>query len=239
MDLLFLGRGAAFNPKEGNNSAYFIEKNNLFLIDCGESIFERIIENNLLENIENINLMITHTHSDHIGSLGTLVMYSFYVLHKPLNIILPENAKYLDNIDNILNGFGCTTEMYNYVCEKELDNTYESFKNIRYIETNHCDELNSYGLIFNTKDGIIYYSGDTNETKMIQDLIDSKQKIDKLYVDSTTLNYPNNAHLYIGFLNSIIPEDLKSHVYCMHLNNDDCITQAKSLGFNVVEKRFK
>ena len=71
MELKFLGRGAAFNPKEGNNSAYFIENNQLFLIDCGENIFERLVENGLLESVESINLMITHTHSDHVGSLGS------------------------------------------------------------------------------------------------------------------------------------------------------------------------
>ena len=102
MELKFLGRGAAFNPKEGNNSAYFVENNQLFLIDCGESIFERLVESGLLESVESINLMITHTHSDHIGSLGSLAMYSFYALHKPLNIILPENAKHLPNIEKIL-----------------------------------------------------------------------------------------------------------------------------------------
>lgn len=74
MDLQFLGRGASFNPKEGNNSAYFIENRQLFLIDCGESIFERLVENGLLEDVDAINLMITHTHSDHVGSLGTLAM---------------------------------------------------------------------------------------------------------------------------------------------------------------------
>ncbi len=52
MELKFLGRGAAFNPKEGNNSAYFIENNQLFLIDCGENIFERLVENGLLESVE-------------------------------------------------------------------------------------------------------------------------------------------------------------------------------------------
>ena len=56
MELSFLGRGCAFNPKEGNNSAYFIENNTLFLIDCGESIFERIISTNLLENIDDVIL---------------------------------------------------------------------------------------------------------------------------------------------------------------------------------------
>ena len=239
MELTFLGRGAAFNPKEGNNSAYFIENNQLFLIDCGESIFEKIIENGLLENIEAINLMITHTHSDHIGSSGSLAMYSFYELHKPLNIILPENAKHLPNIEKVLNGFGCTKLMYNYVDEKYFDNKYKTFQNIRYIETSHCDELNCYGLLFNTQNGIIYYSGDTREINTIKALISNGQPIDKLYIDTTIANYPGNVHLYIGILQETIPEELKKRVYCMHLNNDSCIEQAKDLGFNVVETQKK
>ena len=47
MELLFLGRGSAFNSYEGNTSAYFIDKNELLLIDCGESILERIMENKI------------------------------------------------------------------------------------------------------------------------------------------------------------------------------------------------
>lgn len=158
MLLKFLGRGAAFNLKERNNSAYFIENNQLFLIDCGESIFERLIESGLLESVESINLMITHTHSDHIGSLRSLAMYSFYTLHKPLSIILPENAKHLPNIEKILSRFGCTESMYNYVNEKAFDGKNETFQNIRYVETSHCDELDCYGLLFTTQNGIVYSS---------------------------------------------------------------------------------
>lgn len=235
MELIFLGRGAAFNPKEGNNSAYFVENNQLFLIDCGENIFERLIESELLESVESINLMITHTHSDHIGSLGSLVMYSFYTLHKPLNIILPKNAKHLPNIEKILSGFGCTEVMYNYVNEKVFDGKNETFRNIRYVETSHYDELNCYGILFNTQNGIVYYSGDTREINTIKTLINSGKPIDKLYIDTTTANFPGNVHLYIGILQETIPEELKDHVYCMHLNNDCCIEQAKALGFNVVE----
>ena len=235
MELNFLGRGAAFNPKEGNNSAYFIDNNQLFLIDCGESIYERLDERGLLNSVESINLMITHTHSDHVGSLGTLLMKSFYALHKPVNIILPENAKHLHNIEDILRGFGCAKQLYKYVDEKEFDRKYETFQEIRYRETSHCDELDSYGLLFTTKKGIVYYSGDTREIKQIKALIDSNEQIDKLYIDTTTANYPGNVHLYIGFLQELIPNELKNRVYCMHLNNDDCIKQAKNLGFNVVE----
>lgn len=235
MNLHFLGRGSAFNPKEGNNSAYFIDSNELFLIDCGESVFERLVQNHLLEGIDSINLMITHTHSDHIGSLGTLIMYSYYTLKKPLNIVIKKRAKHLGNIQKILDGFGCTAIMYNYINEEEYDNKFQSFENIRYIQTNHCTELSSYGLLFTTTKGLVYYSGDTNEIKTVKSLITSGQDIDKIYVDVTTANFLGNAHLYIGILKEQIPSEFKKKIYCMHINNDECIQKAKKAGFNVVE----
>lgn len=235
MELKFLGRGAAFNPKEGNTSAYFMDDKQLFLIDSGESVFERLVSNGLLEDITDINLMITHTHSDHIGSLGTLVMYSYYVLGRPLNIVIPSEAKYLSNIEEILNCFGCSHEMYNYVDEKKYDNKFLSFQTIRYMETKHSDELSCYGILFTTLDGLIYYSGDTREIENVKLVINTGKNIDKLYIDTTTANFPGNVHLYIGVLQEQIPEELKSKVYCMHLNNDLCIEEARIGGFNVVE----
>ena len=80
MVLNFLGRGSAFNINEGNTSAYFYSNGELFLIDCGESVFEKIIRNYLLDNIKAINILITHTHGDHVGSLGSLILYCFYNL---------------------------------------------------------------------------------------------------------------------------------------------------------------
>ncbi len=234
MELTFLGRGSAFNPKEGNTSAYFIENNQLFLIDCGESVFERIIEFNILDSIDEINLMITHTHSDHIGSIGSLVMYSFYTLHKPLNIILPSDPKYITNIEGILNGFGCTPDMYNYLPETYFDNKCEEFYNIRYTLTTHYSNLNCYSLLFNTPNGIVYYSGDTNKIDAVTALIDSGVRIDKLYIDTTTDDYPGNVHLNIILLSDSIPPEFRKSVYCMHLNSDECIEKAYELGFNVV-----
>lgn len=234
MDLEFLGRGAAFNPKEGNNSAYFIEDDTLFLIDCGESIFERIIEKDVLEGINNIKVLITHTHSDHMGSLATLVMYCFYALQKKLNIILPTDPKYLNDIKNILSCFGCSDDMYNFIYESSLDGKYKSFSYLRFMETKHCDNMACYGIKFNTSNGIVYYSGDTREIDNIKNFIAKGQIIDKLYVDTTSQDYPNNVHLYIGLLNNEIPLYLKEKVYCMHINDDNCKSLAQQYGFNVV-----
>lgn len=234
MELLFLGRGSAFNTSEGNNSAYFIDKNELFLIDCGESIFEKIIERKLLDGVSCVNVFITHTHSDHIGSIGSLIMYCYYVIHKSINIIISKDSLYKDDLINLIRIFGCTNDMYSVVYEDEFDNKYSLFNSIKYMKTNHVSQIPSYGILFNTDNGIVYYSGDTSDLDNIIDLINSGVVIDKIYVDTTSSDVANNVHVYIGNLYELIPIDLRDKVYCMHVNDKKCIDMAIEFGFNVV-----
>lgn len=234
MELLFLGRGSAFNTCEGNNSAYFIDKNELFLIDCGESIFERIIDKGLLDDINCVNVMITHTHSDHVGSIGSLIMYCYYVIHKSINIIISKDSLYKDDLINLIRIFGCTNDMYSIVYEDVFDNKYSLFNSIKYMKTNHVSQIPSYGTLFNTSNGVVYYSGDTSDLDNISDLINSGVVIDKIYVDTTSVDVANNVHVYIGNLYELIPIDLRDKVYCMHVNDKKCIDMAIEFGFNVV-----
>ena len=238
MELLFLGRGSAFNTLEGNTSAFFKEGNTLFIIDSGETTFELLIKNNILDNIEKVYLMITHTHSDHIGSLGTLTSYLYYKKNQIINIIIPEQAseeKYLNNIKSILEVTGCT-DNYILIKEKELDDQFKSFSSIRFKKTNHTSSLVCYGILFSTEKGFIYYSGDTNELNNVKELIDKKEIIDKLYLDTTLIDKEDNNHLSINVINSEIPSNLKNKVYCMHVDNDETINKVLELGFKIVEK---
>jgi len=239
MELKFLGRGAAFNPNEGNTSAYFIEDDNLFLLDSGETVFASLIKNNILEKINNIYIMITHTHSDHIGSLGSIVHYFYYMKESNATIVLPTDAKYQKDIEELLRIFGCDKENYNFIKEIELDNNYKSFNKLRFLETKHSKNLDCYGLLFDTNNGYVYYSGDTLEVTNVTNLINNNEKIDKLYMDTTTTDYEGNVHLNIYILKDSIPDSVKNKVYCMHLNNNECIEEAKRIGFNVVESKVK
>ena len=234
MKLLFLGRGSAFNTFEGNTSAYFIDKNELFLIDCGESTFERIIERNLLNDVDCVNVMITHTHSDHVGSIGSLIMYCYFVIHKKVNIIISKDSLYKNDLINLIRIFGCTNDMYSIVFEDEFSDKYNLFNSIKFIETNHVKEISSYGILFNTNDGVVYYSGDTSDFNNVLDLINSDIVIDKIYVDVTSADVANNVHVFIGKLNELIPSNLRSKVYCMHINDNKCIDLALNYGFNIV-----
>ena len=77
--LKFIGTGSAFNTKLGNTSAYIKDNNTLLLIDCGELTFARILSLNLLDDVNEVHIAITHTHPDHIGSLGSLIFYCFFI----------------------------------------------------------------------------------------------------------------------------------------------------------------
>lgn len=232
MDLIFLGRGSAFNTSEGNTSAFFIENNDLFLIDCGESVFNTLQQNNLLNY--QYNIIITHTHSDHIGSLGTLISKLFYTYGIKANIIVPKNKEFITNIFNILNIYGCNYNMYNIIIVQEFTKKFNSFNSIKLIESKHVDNLKSFGILFETNDGLIYYSGDTNDLKLIKNILNNPN-LNKIYLDTCIIDYPGNVHMYIELLNSIVTATQKEKIYCMHIDNDECLNRIKELGFNIVE----
>lgn len=234
MELTFTGRGAMLYPNEGNTAAYFEEENTLFLFDCGEDVASKLIRDNKLTKDIEIYLFITHTHSDHIGSLGTLQQYLYWVCNKKLNIVYSKSMGYIKEIKGILKGFGLDAKTYRFVLEDELDNKFSSFKRIRYIQSSHGDVLiDSASLIIETVDGNILYTGDIADNNVIIDFIElSDGKIDKMYIDTSYNDSP--VHLSIYKLNKIIPDELKNKVYCMHINDKKLLPIIKDYGFNLV-----
>ena len=79
MDLNFLGCGSAFNPLYGNTSAYFTNKDQLYVIDGGESVFLKLYQKELLKKYAGITIMVTHMHADHVEvfrlSFPIVIMY--------------------------------------------------------------------------------------------------------------------------------------------------------------------
>ena len=234
MELNFLGRGAMLYPSEGNTAAYFEEGNNLFLFDCGEDVAAKLIKDGKLTRDTEVYLFITHTHSDHIGSLGTLQQYLYWVCGKKLNIVIDYNLEYMIEIKAILRGFGLEPSTYNFVLERDLDNKFESFNQIRYMKSNHGDiPIGSASIIMKTNQGNILYSGDIADSRIIKYFIQvSEGFIDRMYIDTSYTDSP--VHLSIHKLNEVIPEELKHKVYCMHINNKDILPIIEEYGFNLV-----
>ena len=91
--LEFLGRGSGYNVAEGNTCAFLKKDDTLLLIDCGESIFEKVVRMDLISGIKSVHVLITHMHSDHIGSLGSFVGYCYWKKKIKTNIYFNEKEK--------------------------------------------------------------------------------------------------------------------------------------------------
>lgn len=233
-ELKFLGTGSAFQTNLYNNTAYFIEGETLFLLDCGETSFAQLKQQPFFEKINQIYVVFTHTHSDHIGGLGQLVEYCENVLTKKLNIIVPnigDNPLYKD-INSLLDIFSISKDKYNFLTPKEIENKYQKIRKITFLPTEHAPELSGkcYSLIIETEEGPILYTSDSIDTKYINYLIE-KKNYSKIYVD-VTLTIPT-VHLDLNILNEIVPKDQKEKVYCMHFDSQTCMERACEFGFNI------
>ncbi len=239
MELTFTGRGAAFNVREGNTNAYFIEDGKLFLIDCGETMFETMVKNNLLQGIKEVYVLVSHTHSDHCGSLGSFGLYCQFVLKEKLKIIVPHSDEYINHLRDLMHIFGNTDKAFEFVYEEELDGKFENFKTVRYDLTKHDYMLTSYSFVFETNEGGLFYSADTRVADNLLKFVETHDKIDKMFMEVTDLDTPDDIHMNLDRLVNVLSEDIKSQIYMMHFRNAECMQKVKDYGFNIVEVGVK
>ncbi len=208
----FLGRGSAFNPLQGNTSAYFVKNETLFLMDAGESVFSRIYGTGLLKAYERINIIITHLHADHVGSLPSIISYCYYVLGKKVSVIYPEKALW-----SLLRLMGIDPKTYNQIRAKEITVGSVSFEA---VPVKHADDMNCFGYIIETEYEKIFYSGDSYEIP--QDIVNrfTRREIDRIYQDTTEFPSEHLSHCPLEELEKVIPAGLRHNVYCMHFSND-------------------
>lgn len=242
MFLKFIGSGSAFNPKLGNTSSFFKNGSTMYLIDCGSTVFSKIIEKNLLDGVENLNVFVTHLHPDHVGSLGDLIFYTYFVKDIKLNLYYPDPER----IGHLLILMGVTNEYYNLEYCLDIRNIgyfKDNYAQIHSIANEHVKELSSYGYIIKLKNEevTIFYSGDCKNLRNLSDFIkwnmleSSSSKKYELYQDATSLNYKENVHAYYGDLLSSVRHDLRKFIYIMHIDSKFDKNQALKDGFNVVE----
>ena len=133
---------------------------------CGFSVFNEIKEKFDFNKYEFIDIIITHLHNDHAGSLSQVILYLWFIYNKKVTVVSK-----CSRIKEYLEITGTPCESY------ELKNNLE---NLEFIKTEHTKFLDAYGFkaIINNKK--VVYTGDANTLKpFIPFLSDT----DEFYVD--------------------------------------------------------
>lgn len=231
--LHFIGTGGAFSKKYVNNSAYYyLRKNEILLFDCGETVFHEILNLNIINtNIKKVDIVITHFHCDHVGSLGSLLFYLRYKGVKNVNIIFPiKSIPYM-----LLNIYGIDESLFIVKTPDEITDYY-----IKEYSQLHGDvrsdgeiiPMPSYGYhVINNNDNF-FYSGDTS---VISDIILEKfknKKIKIMYHEVTTDGY--KSHMQLTDLVKLIDFENRKRVVCMHMGDNVDTLMIKKMGFESV-----
>ncbi len=210
--LKFLGKDSGFGEK--NNSAYYETEKSLIIIDCGFTVFQELKKKFDFTKYEDINVIITHLHNDHAGSLSQLILYLWFTYNKKINIISKCN-----NIKEYLKITGTPDEAYALADNSEK---------ITFINTEHVKYLDSYGvkIILNNKK--IVYTGDTC---IIEPFLPYLKDADEFYVDVSKYG---GAHLKIDDIIEKLRELAKSGINIIPMHMDD-----KTYIKGVIDKNIK
>lgn len=211
--LHFLGLGGAFLPELGNTAACFQKGQTLYLLDCGSTVFGELIRRDLLGRAQQIVVLLSHTHADHVGSLGTLISWCHHIKQIPVKVVHPSAS-----VQALLRLNGILDDRYQMIAAP----LYED-ENIRaqFLPVPHTKAIPAFGMLLNDAQETIYYSGDAGA------LPDDVWKrflsgeIARVYQDaSLTDSHYSAAHgSYCDFLLAC-PQALRSRFFPIHLNKD-------------------
>ena len=217
--LLFLGRGSAFADE--HNSAFFVEDNELVLIDCPATSYQKVKKMNW-EQFDNIYILVTHTHGDHSGGVGTMLQYVWFAsyMKKKVTIVAPSAEVKEDLLLLLMRIEGCEQEWFNIITADELDKKWF----ISAVPTTHVKPLEGrcFGYHLNIHGNNVVYTGDTATLEQFKPLL---KRGSFLYTEAAY--YKSEVHLY---LKEMLPEFMELaesgvHVYLMHLDVEDKIKE--------------
>ena len=245
--LRFFGRGSAFADIQ--NSAFFVDGEQLVMIDCPMSSFhvlrregpnaiaaayqssirgssstpaETAESPDSEPDIRHLYVLVTHTHGDHVGGIPMLIHYAYYIWHIPLTVIAPSD-EVRDDLYFLINRLeGCGDETYQLVT---ADDTMPW--GLRVIPTSHTVELEGrcFGFRLFINQRTVVYTGDTNTLAPFRPYCEGIPGA-QLYTEIAVFSSPVHLYIYdtLDELKALC--DAGTEVFLMHLDDEEHILNA-------------
>lgn len=218
--------------KESSNSAFFEYNDNLIIIDCSIDTTRKLFDFDL-NKYKDIFVVVTHTHSDHVGGIGMLAAYLGYNKNRKLNIVMPTSEMVDLFNDYLLNIEGTDSSHYKI----GVFSDFEGLPVMTPIPTSHTKLLDNkcFGWTFEIENNYIVYTGDTNTLEPFISYIRlAMLQGYNVYLYTEINSVDTGAHLYIDknitTLLGLVSKGVK--VFLMHINDIDKI-KGKIKGTNI------
>lgn len=215
--LTFLGRGSAF--ADAHNCAYFIDGKDLILLDCPASAFQYIKKLHP-ERFHTIYILVTHTHDDHSGGIGTMLQYAYFALHRPLTVVAPSEAVAEDLRLLLCRIEGCEESWFRLLTADALEKSWM----VCPVLTQHVQPLagKCFGYALCINGHMIVYTGDT---ATLAPYLSYLQSGDVLYTECSV--FRSDVHLYLPEILPALTVLTGRHiqVYLMHLDDEQKISE--------------
>lgn len=254
MEIKILGTVSPYCKDTKNCPGYLVtSENSKILLDCGNGITRNLI---LPENLDNLNIIISHLHKDHYGDLLSLG-YASYVFHnlgyiqERVKVYIPEpdiytvSEGYTDEdgwsatrlvkknlIDyEFLKNFG-EEHFFEFIPYNEK--TKLEIGNLKISFSHNPHQINTYSTKIVDKDKIFVYSADTGYKK--NTLISLAQYADILLCESTFLKgqtRTSDYHLYAHEAATIAKEANVKKLILTHffpeIDKEEYVKEAKQV----------
>jgi ribonuclease BN (tRNA processing enzyme) len=238
LNLFFLGVGSAFTKRQYHTSLIVIKGNDHLLIDCGYRCPQAMHDVGL-QTTDIRNILITHSHADHIGGLEELAIMGRYFAKRKLRMVINETYQYVLWETSLRGGLGHNERTAHKVLNfedffepirpkklpeyiRETLSTKVGSIDIKMVRTKHIpdnapDWQSSFWSCAVIIDDRILFSGDTRyDPELILDY-DKKFNFEAIFHDCQF--FTGGVHAGIEELNRL-PSDIKNRLYLSHYGDN-------------------
>lgn len=217
MKIEVLGVGNLFTP-EITNTSFLLSPENYgnkkFLIDCGYNVFQKLVSDKYdIENIDTV--IITHTHPDHVGSLGALIYYRWFMFNKTTEIRCGNRVgKYLSpclrsTVFNVPKSGEIRLNKYEFCPYKLIFNGMPTDL-MSMFEVQHGG-IPAYGIHL-TKEKIVF----TGDTDMLNPTCHMFTSAKMIFHDCITDHDARGVHSSLRDMQKIYPKAIRKKIKLVH-----------------------